>query len=125
VISLESSGSFKNTDAFLRRMSKGDIFSVLNDYGSKGVSALASATPVSSGLTASSWNYEVKKKGQNYSIIWTNSNLKAGVPLVILLQYGHGTRNGGYVQGRDFINPAIKPIFDEIAEGVWRVVTSS
>ena len=89
-----------------------------------GVSALESATPVDSGLTASSWDYEIHQSRNSAKIVWTNSNINQGVPIAIILQYGHGTRNGGYVQGRDYINPAIKPVFDRIAEGVWKEVTS-
>lgn len=121
--SLSSSGSFKNTENYLKRMSRGDAFRVLNRYGSMGVEALRSATPVDSSETANSWRYEVERRSGRYSIKWTNSHMAGGTPVVILLQYGHGTGTGGYVQGRDFINPAIKPIFDKIADEVWREVT--
>lgn len=124
-VSFESSGSFRKTDSFLGRMSNGDIFRALEVYGREGVNALASATPVESGATANAWNYEVRRTGRSYSITWTNSNSVSGLPIAILLQYGHGTGTGGYVQGRDYINPAMKPIFDKIAENVWKVVTSA
>lgn len=124
-ISFESSGSFKNTERFLSRMSKGDIFKALDKHGAAGVAALKSATPRDSGVSAASWSYKVEKNGKSYSIEWRNSHKVAGVPLVILLQYGHGTGTGGYVRGRDFINPAIKPIFDRIANDVWREVVSA
>lgn len=125
MIEFESSGSFNNTESFLKRMLSGDpILSVLNKYGQKGVSALQAATPVDTDVTASSWSYEVGKEGGGYFIAWKNSHMVAGTPLVILLQYGHGTGTGGYVEGRDFINPAIQPIFDQIAADVWKEVTS-
>jgi len=125
MISFESTGSFDNTERFLSRMSKGDIFKALESYGQVGVAALAGSTPVESGVTSASWGYTVKKTRGSWAIEWTNSNIVAGVPIVILLQYGHGTGTGGYVMGRDFINPAIRPIFDRIAEEVWKVVTSA
>lgn len=125
MISFESRGSFDKTDKFLSRMSKGDIFKALELYGQLGVDALSSATPVDTGETASSWGFTVNKSRGAYSIEWTNSHIVAGVPMVILLQYGHGTGTGGYVYGRDFINPAIRPVFDRIAEEVWKEVTSA
>ena len=125
MISYESKGSFKNTEAFLNIMRKGDIFRNLDSYAQKGVAALASATPRESGLAASSWGYEVRKEGRAYIITWTNTNIENGFPVVIMLQYGHGTGTGGYVAGRDFINPAIQPIFDQIADEVWKAVTSA
>lgn len=126
MISIKSTGSFKNTDAFLHRMKHSDIMKALARYGQEGVSALAHATPTDTGETASAWSYEVVEEHKSvYSIIWTNSNVVAGVPVVILLQYGHGTGTGGYIHGRDFINPAILPIFDRIAADVWKVVTTA
>jgi hypothetical protein len=126
MISITSSGSFDNTDKFLNRMSHGDIFRALDSYAQRGVDALISATPQESGLTAASWSYEVKRSGRSFTIWWTNHHIDSqGTPIVIMLQFGHGTGTGGYVQGRDFINPAIRPIFDEIANDVWKVVTSA
>lgn len=125
MITFESSGSFKNLERFLNRMSSGEIFRVLDKYGRMGVNALANATPTETGLTAHSWSYEVSRGRGGYSITWTNSHTVGGTPLVIMLQYGHGTGTGGYVQGRDFINPAIKPVFDQIANDVWKAVTSA
>ena len=125
MITFSSRGDFKNLEKFLSRMSKGEIFRVLDGFGRQGVDALASSTPVDSGVTAQSWIYEVTKSANTYSISWKNSHIVDGRPIVILLQYGHGTGTGGYVQGRDFINPAIKPIFDKIAESVWKAVTSA
>ena len=95
----------------------------LDKYGREGVAALASATPVDSGLTASSWYYEIENKNGSATITFYNSNIQSGVPIAIILQYGHGTRNGGWVQGRDYINPAIQPIFDKITDEAWREVT--
>lgn len=123
MISFESKGDFKNTERFLDRMSKGDLFRSLNKYGQMGVRALASATPSESGATAAAWSYTAEVTNKSYSLKWHNGNIVGGTPLVILLQYGHGTGTGGYVSGRDFINPAIKPIFDQISEEVWKVVT--
>jgi len=124
-IRVTSSGNFKRTEKFLKKMSRNDIFSVLSHYGEQGVRALASSTPSESGVTAGSWSYEITKRRNVYSISWLNNYGVNGVPIVILLQYGHSTGTGGYVQGRDFINPAIKPIFDQIAESVWKAVTSA
>jgi len=89
------------------------------------VTALAAATPVESGETAKAWSYKIVKQGRSHSIEWHNSHVEGGSPIAILLQYGHGTGTGGYVQGRDFINPAIQPIFDQIAADIWKVVTSA
>lgn len=125
MISITTRGSFKNTDAFLNRMQKLDIATVLKTYGERGVAALRDATPYDTGNSAGSWDYEVVVSQRAVSITWTNSNIQSGIPVVILLQYGHGTGTGGYVQGRDFINPALKPIFDEIADKVWKAVTSA
>lgn len=125
MFSFESSGSFNKTEAALLKMSKGDIFSALDGFAREGVAALASATPVDSGITASSWSYEVTKSRGYYAITWTNDHVVDGRPIAIMLQYGHGTGTGGWVQGRDFINPAMKPIFDKIADKVWKAVTSA
>ena len=102
-------------------MSKRQYLQIFNKYGQKGVQALSSATPVDSGKTASSWNYEIR----GTSIYWTNDNINKGVNIAVILQYGHGTRNGGYVQGRDYINPAIRPIFDSMVDEIWKEVTSA
>lgn len=126
MLKITTSGSFKNTQRFLQKMSKGDIFRVLDSAGAAGVTALQSATPSETGLTAHMWDYEVENKNGSWSIYWTNSNRdSAGVPIIILLQYGHGTGTGGYVQGRDIINPAIRPIMDKLANDVWKAVTSA
>jgi hypothetical protein len=125
--SFESSGSFNSLEQFLKAASRGDIISsVLDKCGREGVAALASATPLDSGETKNSWNYKVEKTKGSYSIIWTNTHKTVdGDPIAIILQYGHGTGGGGYVQGRDYINPAMKPVFNNIADKVWKAVTSA
>ena len=116
-------GDLKKTKKFLENVSRHNHFKNLERYAKRGVDALSSATPIDTGLTASSWGYEIHASGDSYKIVWTNSNLVDGVPIAIILQYGHATGTGGYVQGRDYINPAIRPVFDEIAENVWKEVT--
>lgn len=123
-ISVSSSGSTSKTQNFLKNLLRGNLYEKLSHYGEKGVVALANATPVESGETAAAWGYEIVKSKHSYTIVWTNHHLAGSTPVAILLQYGHGTRNGGYVQGRDFINPAMRPIFDEIAAEAWKAVTS-
>lgn len=125
MIKIKQSGDFRKTEMFLKKAYNMDFFKNLERYAREGVSALASSTPVDSGETAESWNYEIRKTKNEISIYWTNSNVNDGVPIAVLIQYGHGTKNGGYVLGRDFINPAIRPIFDKIAESVWKEVTSA
>jgi hypothetical protein len=125
VISFVSRGSLKKTEAALRKMSKMNILGLLRAYGQEGVNALAGATPVESGIAQGSWNYEVSASGGKYRIIWTNSDVENGFPVAIMLQYGYGTGTGGYVQGRDYINPAMRPVFDRIADKVWKAVTSA
>ena len=123
MITIESQGEWKLTRNWFDRMTKLDLALIMNQFGKEGVSALAAATPSRSGLTSKSWNYEVTRKGNNWKITWTNSNVNKGANIAVLIQYGHGTRNGGYVVGRDYINPAIRPIFDKIAEKAWKEVT--
>lgn len=118
-----SRGSFKKTERFLEDLKSGDIYGDLARYGQMGVDALSRATPQDTGLTAGSWDYRIVEENGQTGIVWVNTNDAGGTPLVILLQYGHGTGTGGYVQGRDFINPAIQPIFDRIQDDVWRRVT--
>lgn len=125
MIVYEAGGDFKRTESFLLKMSKGDMFQALEQAGREGVAALASATPIDTGETAASWGYTVERSNSATSISWTNSNNAGGKPVAILLQYGHGTGTGGYVQGKDYINPAIKPVFDRIANNVWKVVTTA
>lgn len=116
-------GNLKKTTKFLERTLKGDYLKNLDKYGREGVSALALATPVDTGKTAESWDYRIEKTNSGIKIVWINSNVNNGVNIAIILQYGHGTNHGGYVQGRDYINPAIRPIFDKIADDAWKEVT--
>lgn len=124
MIRFESKGDFSKTTRYFERLKHTARSSILDKYGQKGVSALASATPVDSGLTASSWSYEVTNTKGSAKIAFNNSNIQNGVPIAIILQYGHGTGTGGWVQGRDYINPAIQPIFDQIVDDAWKEVTS-
>lgn len=124
-ISFRTSGSTKNMEHFLNSMMTMDIRKVVEPYAQQGVDALASATPVDSGLAANSWGYEIEATRSNVTITWTNTDIENGFPVAVMLQYGYGTGTGGYVAGRDYINPAIRPIFDRIADGVWKVVTSA
>lgn len=119
-----SQGDFSKTQKFLAKLARPNIIERLKAYGSMGVDALSAATPKDSGKTSGSWGYEVKQSGKTYSIVWTNTNVVNGVSIAVILQYGHGTGTGGYVKGRDYINPAIQPIMDRIAEDVWKVVAS-
>lgn len=123
MIVLTYKGNLKKTSDFLENAKKFNPKTILERYAQQGVQALMSATPTDSGKTANSWGYEITIATGSYSITWTNSNLVDGVPLVILLHYGHGTRNGGYVEGRDFINPALRPIFDSLADAAWKEIT--
>lgn len=125
MISATTSGSFKNTEAFLRRIEKLDVRSVIKAAAEDGVKALQSATPRDSGLAAESWGVDVVIFKGGARITWTNSDVETGFPVAIMLQYGYGTGTGGYVQGTDYINPAMKPIFDQIADKVWKAVTSA
>ena len=122
MIKIGLKGSFKNSEKFFEGIKKilpQKINSILNEYGRQGVAALQSVTPKDSGTTSDSWSYSLIPMG----IVWSNSNAtNEGTPIAILLQYGHGTRNGGYVQGRDYINPAVRPIFDKIADACWKEV---
>lgn len=111
-------------EKFLKRVSTGDIYKSLDEAGRKGVAALQAATPIDTGETSGLWSYRIKRTSKGVSIEWYNGNIVDGVPVAILLQYGHGTGTGGYVAGRDYINPAMRPIFDEIANNVWKAVTA-
>lgn len=121
---LTSRGSFSNTERFLRELQRLSLRQIVEPYAQAGVAALASATPEDSGLAASSWGYEITETRNGLAIHWTNHNIENGFPVAVMIQYGHGTGTGGYVEGRDYINPVIRPIFDQIANEVWRVVTS-
>ena len=125
MIRFNSKGDFsKATRFFKKALVASDVSDILDKYGKRGVSALAASTPVDSGLTASSWSYKVHSSRSNATLTFYNSNINNGVPIAIILQYGHGTGTGGWVEGRDYINPAIQPIFDEIVEEAWKEVTS-
>ena len=123
MISFRQKGDFSKLTNFLEKAKEAVKLGNLDKYGREGVAALASATPIDSGLTADSWYYKITNENGSASITFYNSNIQNGCPIAIILQYGHGTNNGGWVEGRDYINPAIQPIFDEIAENAWREVT--
>ena len=123
MITLSSKGDFSKLNNYLEKLRESAKVGILDKYGRAGVEALSAATPVDSGLTASSWYYEIEHNDTGASISFFNSNVNEGVPIAIILQYGHGTGTGGWVEGRDYINPAIQPIFDQIANDVWREVT--
>lgn len=125
MISFTVTGSTKRTEAFLQKVRTGDIYASLDASAREGVSALIAGTPVDSGLAADSWGYEIDRSSSSVTIKWTNNDVENGFPVAIMLQYGHGTGTGGYVQGRDYINPAMQPIFDRIADQVWKAVTSA
>ena len=125
-INFSHKGNFTHFEAFLAKAIriKPVITHILNKYGQKGVEMLAAATPKESGKTASSWSYEIEDLGSGARIVWKNSNVNNGEVIALLLQYGHGTGTGGYVQGIDYINPAIQGIFEQMADEAWREVTS-
>lgn len=125
MISFRQKGDFSKLSRYFEKVRESAKVGVLDKYGREGVAALSSATPVESGTTASSWYYEIERNNGSVSIVFNNSNINKGVPIAIVLQYGHGTGTGGWVQGRDYINPAIQPIFDRIAEDAWREVTKA
>lgn len=122
VVMFRQKGDFRRTSDFLKRANRLNLDVILNQYGQEGVEALSAATPKDTGTTANSWSYVVHKGTGSITITWSNSNIVDGVPIAVILQYGHGTRNGGYVQGTDYINPAMKPIFDKIAQRAWEEV---
>ena len=122
MISFRQKGDFSKLTRFLERAKESVKIGDLDKYGREGVAALSSATPIDSGKTANSWSYEITNKDGSVTITFNNSNIQNGVPIAIILQYGHGTRNGGWVEGRDYINPAIQPIFDQIVNDAWREV---
>ena len=123
MIKFRQKGDFSKLSSYLEKAKETVRLGELDKYGREGVAALASATPVDTGLTAKSWYYKIVRKDGSVSLEFHNSNIQNGVPIAVILQYGHGTRNGGWVQGRDYINPAIQPIFDKIANNAWREVT--
>lgn len=123
MIRVTVTGSSKNAENFAHRMLRRDQFTRLGKFGPVGVAALARATPKDSSETANSWYYQVAQKPGLYEIHWLNSNAPDGLPIAAIIQYGHATRNGGYVQGIDYINPALAPVFSKIADDMWKVVT--
>ena len=123
MIKIRQKGDYSKVTRYLERVKKGVNIRNLDKYGREGVAALASSTPVRTGLTANSWYYEINNKNGVITISFSNSNIQNGVPIAIILQYGHATRNGGWVEGRDYINPAIQPIFDEITKNAWKEVS--
>ena len=123
MISFRQKGDFSKTTNFLKRAKDKVYLEDLDKYGRQGVAALASATPIDSGKTASSWYYKIENTKESAKITFYNSNVQNGVSIAIILQYGHGTRNGGWVEGRDYINPAVQPIFDKIVDDAWREVS--
>lgn len=125
MITFRHKGDLSKTTRFMQRAKEIIKLSDLDRYGREGVAALASATPVDTGKTASCWDYEIIHKNGSISLVFNNTNINKGVPIAIILQYGHGTRNGGYVQGRDYINPAIQPIFDRMTNELWEEVTKA
>ena len=122
MITFRQKGDFGKLNGYLERVKEGLKLSALDRYGQEGVQALAEATPKDTGLTASSWQYRIVRGKESVSITFDNTNIQNGVPIAIILQYGHATRNGGYVQGIDYINPAVRPIFEKIAEEAWEEV---
>lgn len=123
MIRFRQKGDFSKLTRYFEKAKNAIRLGDLDKYGRAGVDALASATPVDTGETASSWYYQIEHKNGSATISFYNLNIQNGVPIAVILQYGHGTRNGGWVEGRDYINPAIRPIFDKIAENAWREVT--
>ena len=122
MVTFKHKGNFERTDRLLKGAKEKKYLKVLDKYGQEGVAALAAATPTDSGLTAESWDYKIQNGSGEYKIMWTNSNVNDGVPIAIIIQYGHGTGTGGYVQGRDYINPAMRSVFDNIADKAWEEV---
>lgn len=125
MISFRHRGDYSKATRYFEKLREAARLKILNKYGQEGVTALAAATPVDSGKTAASWYYEVKGGKSGAELIFRNSNVNQGVSIAIILQYGHGTGTGGYVQGRDYINPAIRPVFDKIANELWEEVTKA
>lgn len=123
-IEVDSIGEFKDTQKWLENMTNKSYIKQLDQYGRRGVDALSAATPYDTGTTAVSWSYDIQETSSGVTINWYNSNVNDGVNIAIIIQYGHGTGTGGYVQGRDYINPALRPLFDQMSEAVRRVVTN-
>lgn len=124
MIKFGGKGDFSKTEKFLKKSLGRDYRSVLEKYARQGVVALSSATPKDSGQTAAMWDYQIIQNDSSISIVWKNYHIEKGVNIAVILQYGHATHNGGYVKGRDYINPALRPIFDDLADAAWKEVTS-
>lgn len=124
MISFSQRGDFDSIEKLLKKSIGVNYRSILEEYAKEGVSALAANTPLDSGKTASSWTYSIEQNGSSLSIVWQNTNVNQGVNIALILQYGHATKNGGYVQGIDYINPALRPVFDKLADKAWKAVTS-
>lgn len=124
MITFRHKGDYSKATRWLEKLKEVTRRGILDQYGRAGVEALSSATPVASGTTAASWSYEIEHSAGSAKLIFTNSNVNDGVNIAVILQYGHGTGTGGWIQGRDYINPAIQPIFDEITDAAWKEVTS-
>ena len=120
LITVKSKGNFKKTYSFLEKVKEGFDVGLLDKYGKLGVEALEMYTPMDTGLTAASWYYNIERDGKNVSLQFLNSNIQNGIPIAIILQYGHGTKSGGYVSGVDYIDPALGPIFEKLAEEAWK-----
>ena len=123
IIKVKHKGSFKNTEGFFKRALRRDYMSILNRYGQEGVELLKAATPVRSGITAESWGYEIEQGNGQVAISWTNHNENQGANIAVLIIYGHGLANGGYVQGNNFVDPALQPLMQKMADQVWKEVT--
>lgn len=123
LVVMKQSGSLKNFEGFLYKNRKKRLYQLLNEYGKQGVELLRDATPVDTGKTATGWDYEIEVNSQGVSLYWVNNNVNEGVPIAILIQYGHATRSGSYVQGIDYINPALRPLFESMATKLWKEVS--
>ncbi len=123
LVVMKQSGSLKNFEGFLYKNRKKRLYQLLNEYGKQGVELLRDATPVDTGKTATGWDYEIEVSSQGVSLYWVNNNVNEGVPIAILIQYGHATRSGSYVQGVDYINPALRPLFESMATKLWKEVS--
>lgn len=124
MIIVKQKGDFKKTEKFLKKSFGRKYIDILEKYAKQGVTTLSAATPINTGKTSDSWSYKIIQNKNGLSIVWENSNINKYVNIALILQYGHATRNGGYVNGIDYINPALKPIFDKMAEAAWREVTN-
>lgn len=125
MITVRQRGNFDKTEKFLKKSFGRHWVDILEKYAQEGVKALSAATPVDSGETAISWGYELIQNKDSFSIVWTNNHVNKGVNIAVILQYGHATKGGGYVQGRDYINPALRPIFDKMADAAWKEVSGT